>query len=246
MVLLRALSPLSPGRCTSHVPRRLAAFGASQVAAAQMTQRKTRTRAPHQPAKAPVAAKTASLPFSVPQSNHYFCSYSTMSSNNDDFYALSFKTLDGKDYPFEQLRDKVVLIVNVASKCGFTPQYKGLEELHKKYADKGLVILGFPSNQFGGQEPGGAEEIQGFCQKNYGVSFQIMEKSDVNGGNENPVYKLIKAKKPGIMGFKKIKWNFEKFLVDREGTVAERWATTTSPASIDSTIKGYLTKKEEN
>ncbi|KAJ2678484.1 hypothetical protein GGI25_002278 [Coemansia spiralis] len=152
-----------------------------------------------------------------------------MSSNNDDFYALSFKTLDGKDYPFEQLRDKVVLI-----------------ELHKKYADKGLVILGFPSNQFGGQEPGGAEEIQGFCQKNYGVSFQIMEKSDVNGGNENPVYKLIKAKKPGIMGFKKIKWNFEKFLVDREGTVAERWATTTSPASIDSTIKGYLTKKEEN
>ncbi|KAJ1837421.1 Glutathione peroxidase 2, partial [Coemansia sp. RSA 2703] len=144
-------------------------------------------------------------------------STASSSADNSDFYNLSFKTLTGADYTFEQLRGKVVLLVNTASKCGFTGQYAGLEELNKKYSDKGLVILGFPSNQFAGQEPGTSEEIGEFCQKNYGVSFTMMEKSNVNGEKENPVYKYIKAAKPGFAGFKVIKWNFEKFLVDRHG-----------------------------
>ncbi|KAJ2162442.1 Glutathione peroxidase 2 [Coemansia sp. RSA 552] len=160
--------------------------------------------------------------------------------SNSNFYDLSFKTLQGEEYPFSQLRNKVVLIVNVASKCGFTPQYKGLAELHNKYSDKGLVILGFPSNQFGHQEPGSADEIQEFCQKSYDVPFTIMEKSDVNGDKENPVYAYLKTNKPGLMGLKRIKWNFEKFLVDRSGNVAERWASTTSPSSIDPTVERYL------
>ncbi|KAJ2287318.1 class II myosin [Coemansia sp. RSA 355] len=161
-------------------------------------------------------------------------------SGNNDFYALSSKTITGKDYPFSQLRDKVVLIVNVASKCGFTPQYKDLEKLHQDYSDKGLVILGFPSNQFGGQEPGSAETIQTFCQKNYDVSFTIMEKSDVNGNEENSVFKYIKAAKPGLLGLKRVKWNFEKFLIDRQGNVVERWASTTSPKDIAPFIEKLL------
>ncbi|KAJ2317342.1 Glutathione peroxidase 2 [Coemansia sp. RSA 2611] len=164
----------------------------------------------------------------------------TSSSGNEDFYKLGFKTLQGEDYPFSQLRDKAVLVVNVASKCGFTPQYKGLEELHQQYSDKGLVILGFPCNQFGRQESGSADEIQEFCQKNYGVSFTIMEKSDVNGDKENEVYKYIKAAKPGIMGLKRIKWNFEKFLIDRNGNVVERWASTTAPKDIAPHIEKLL------
>ncbi|KAJ2712404.1 Glutathione peroxidase 2 [Coemansia spiralis] len=158
------------------------------------------------------------------------------------FYKLSAKTLSGEDYPFEQLRGKVVLIVNVASKCGFTPQYKALEELYKKYEPDGLVVLGFPSNQFMKQEPGGAEEIQEFCQRNYGVTFPIMEKSDVNGANENPVYKHIKNAKPGILGLTRVKWNFEKFLVDRRGAVVGRWASTTEPDSIAGDIQKQLDK----
>ncbi|KAJ2455625.1 Glutathione peroxidase 2 [Coemansia sp. RSA 2336] len=164
----------------------------------------------------------------------------TPANYNEDFYKLSANTLAGEKYPFEQLRDKVVLIVNVASKCGFTPQYKGLQKLHDEYADKGLVILGFPSNQFGHQEPGSSSEISDFCQKNYGVSFTIMEKSDVNGDKENEVYKYIKVAKPGIMGLKRIKWNFEKFLVDRHGTVVERWASTTTPKDIAPFIEKLL------
>ncbi|KAJ2785974.1 Glutathione peroxidase 2 [Coemansia javaensis] len=159
---------------------------------------------------------------------------------NEAFYKLAFKTLAGHDYPFEQLRGKVVLIVNVASRCGFTPQYKELEELHKTYAEHGLVVLGFPSNQFGRQEPGDAEQIQQFCQKNYGVSFTIMEKSDVNGEHENPVFALLKQERPGILGLKRIKWNFEKFLVGRSGAVVGRWASTTSPKSLVPEIQREL------
>ncbi|KAJ1786480.1 Glutathione peroxidase 2 [Coemansia sp. RSA 2399] len=159
---------------------------------------------------------------------------------NDEFYALNFKTLEGEDYSFEQLRDKVVLVVNVASKCGFTPQYKGLEELYKDNKDQGLVVLGFPSNQFGKQEPGGAEEIQTFCSTTYGVSFPIMEKSDVNGEHENPVYAYLKVAKPGIMGLKRIKWNFEKFVIDKRGFVVERYASTTTPKGIKDEIARYL------
>ncbi|ORX66841.1 glutathione peroxidase [Linderina pennispora] len=163
-----------------------------------------------------------------------------MSTDNVKFYELGFKDLDGKPFPFEQLKGKVTLIVNVASKCGFTPQYKGLEELYKKYADRGFTILGFPSNQFAGQEPGSSDEIASFCSLTYGVTFPVMEKSDVNGDKENDVYKYIKQEKPGIMGLKRIKWNFEKFLVDKHGNVVERWASTTTPASIEATIVKYL------
>ncbi|KAJ1818071.1 Glutathione peroxidase 2 [Coemansia sp. RSA 2598] len=170
-------------------------------------------------------------------------SSSSSAEYNNDFYSLGFKTLKGEEYSFEQLRDKVVLIVNTASKCGFTGQYAGLQELHNKYSEQGLVILGFPSNQFGKQEPGNAEQIGEFCQINYGVTFPIMEKSDVNGDKENPVFKYIKAAKPSLLGFKRIKWNFEKFLVDRHGNVVERWASTSSPQSIESTIKEYIDKK---
>ncbi|KAJ1727849.1 Glutathione peroxidase 2 [Coemansia biformis] len=159
---------------------------------------------------------------------------------NEQFYKLNFKTLDGKDFAFEQLRDKAVLIVNVASKCGFTPQYKSLEDLNKNYGAKGLVVLGFPTNQFAHQEPGDAGQIQEFCQKNYGVTFTIMEKSDVNGGKENEVYKYIKAERPGLLGLKRIKWNFEKFLVDRQGSVVGRWASTTDPKSITKDIEQAL------
>ncbi|KAJ1882208.1 Glutathione peroxidase 2 [Coemansia sp. RSA 1722] len=168
---------------------------------------------------------------------------SSSTEQNNDFYSLSFKTLKGEDYSFEQLRNKVVLIVNTASKCGFTGQYAGLEDLYKKYSDQGLVILGFPSNQFGKQEPGDADQIGNFCQINYGVTFPIMEKSDVNGDDENPVYKYLKVAKPGLMGLKRIKWNFEKFLVDRHGNVVQRWASTTTPQNIEATIKEYVEQK---
>ncbi|PIA17069.1 glutathione peroxidase [Coemansia reversa NRRL 1564] len=163
-------------------------------------------------------------------------------NSNDDFYKLNFKTLSGQDYPFEQLRGKVVLIANVASKCGFTPQYKGLEALNKKYAEKGLVVLGFPTNQFGHQEPGSSEEIQEFCQKNYGVTFTIMEKSDVNGEKENEVFKFIKAARPGLLGMKRIKWNFEKFLIDRHGNVVNRWSSVTAPKDIEEDIEKTLSQ----
>ncbi|KAJ2795441.1 Glutathione peroxidase 2 [Coemansia helicoidea] len=158
------------------------------------------------------------------------------------FYKLSAKTIGGEDYPFEQLRGKVVLIVNVASKCGFTPQYKALEELYEKHQADGLVVLGFPSNQFMSQEPGSAKEIQDFCRLTYGVTFPVMEKSDVNGDNANPVFKHIKAAKPGLLGLTRVKWNFEKFLVDRRGAVVGRWASTTDPKSIDAAIRQALGK----
>ncbi|KAF5092743.1 hypothetical protein D0Z03_002713 [Geotrichum reessii] len=156
------------------------------------------------------------------------------------FYSLAPQDKTGNPYDFSQLKGKVVLIVNVASKCGFTPQYKGLEELNKKYASEGLVILGFPCNQFAHQEPGTQDEIESFCQLNYGVTFPILKKIDVNGANADPVYNYLKNEKSGLLGFKGIKWNFEKFLVDKNGKVVERYASTTSPSSIDPTIAKYL------
>ncbi|KAJ2030267.1 Glutathione peroxidase 2 [Coemansia sp. RSA 922] len=156
------------------------------------------------------------------------------------FYGFGFDLLDGKKYEFSQLAGKVVLIVNVASKCGFTPQYAGLEKLYEKYGEKGLVVLGFPSNQFGEQEPGENSEIGASCKRNYGVTFPIMTKSDVNGKNENEVFKYLKAEKPGMLGLKRVKWNFEKFLVDRKGNVVERWASLSTPESMDAKIKEYL------
>ncbi|OMH82036.1 Peroxiredoxin HYR1 [Zancudomyces culisetae] len=161
-------------------------------------------------------------------------------SASSKFYSLVAKDLKGNEFPFSQLQGKVVLVVNVASKCGFTPQYKGLEELNKKYSSEGLQIIGFPCNQFGSQEPGGSEEIGQFCSRNYGVSFPIMEKTDVNGANESPVYGYLKSEKSGLLGIKSIKWNFEKFLVDRQGNVVDRFSSLTTPESMQKRIEEVL------
>ncbi|OLY83296.1 Glutathione peroxidase 2 [Smittium mucronatum] len=158
------------------------------------------------------------------------------------FYSLIAKDAKGQDYAFSQLKGKVVLIVNVASKCGFTPQYKDLEQLYKSHKDSGLVILGFPCNQFGSQEPGTQEEIASFCNLNYGVSFPIMEKIEVNGDKASPIYTYLKAEKPGLLGLKRIKWNFEKFLIDSNGKVVERFASTTNPSSIEPKIKSLISQ----
>lgn len=157
-----------------------------------------------------------------------------------EFYKLAPKDSKGEPYPFKDLEGKAVLIVNVASKCGFTPQYKELEELNKKYKDQGLVILGFPCNQFLNQEPGNQEEIASFCTLNYGVSFPIMQKVDVNGDKTDPVYKYLKKQKSGILGLTRVKWNFEKFLIDKKGNVVERYGSTTKPSSMASTIEKLL------
>lgn len=156
------------------------------------------------------------------------------------FYELKAELPGGKTYDFEQLKGKVVLIVNVASKCGFTPQYTGLQKLYDNHKDKGFIILGFPCNQFGGQEPGNDEEISSFCQLNHGVTFPLMKKSDVNGDNTNEVFKYLKSQKSGLLGMTRIKWNFEKFLVDRNGNVVQRWASTTSPDAIEAEIAKLL------
>jgi len=159
-----------------------------------------------------------------------------------EFYRLQATTNGGQPYDFVQLGGKVVLITNTASQCGFTPQYGGLQKLHEKYKDQGLVVLGFPSNQFGGQEPGSDEQIAEFCQINHGVDFQLMKKSDVNGDNVNDVFRYLKAQKRQL-GLTRIKWNFEKFLVDRQGNVVSRWASTSSPDSMDSTIQKLLAEE---
>ncbi|CAI5760709.1 unnamed protein product [Candida verbasci] len=160
------------------------------------------------------------------------------------FYDL--KPLDSKNeaFDFSQLKGKVVLIVNVASKCGFTPQYKGLEELNQKFKDSGkFQILGFPCNQFGKQEPGSNEEIGQFCQLNYGVTFPVLNKIDVNGDKEDPVYKFLKSKKSGLLGLNRIKWNFEKFLIDQDGNVVERYSSLTKPIDISPKIEELLQQK---
>lgn len=163
--------------------------------------------------------------------------YSTAAmSNTSGFYSLKAELPNGQTFDFADLKGKTVLIVNVASKCGFTPHYQGLQALYEKYKDQGLVVLGFPCNQFGAQEPGTAEEIQTFCSLNYGVTFPLMNKSDVNGDTTNEVYKWLKNEKAGLLGLTRIKWNFEKFLIDKNGKVVNRWASTTKPSAIDAEI----------
>ncbi|ODQ65776.1 thiol peroxidase that functions as a hydroperoxide receptor [Nadsonia fulvescens var. elongata DSM 6958] len=164
-----------------------------------------------------------------------------VSPNN--IYHLSPIARNGKPYPFSDLKGKVVLIVNVASKCGFTPQYKGLEELYKEYKDQGFEIIGFPCNQFGHQEPGTDEEIGSFCQLNYGVTFPIMRKVSVNGSDADPIYRFLKEKKSGVLGFKGIKWNFEKFLINKNGEVVERYNSITSPDKLGAKITQLLKEK---
>jgi glutathione peroxidase len=155
-------------------------------------------------------------------------------------YDYKAKSLDGREVPLSDYQGKVMLIVNTASECGFTPQYAGLEALYKEYQDKGLTILGFPCNQFGRQEPGNAAEIGAFCERNYGVTFPMFEKIEVNGANAHPLYRYLKDEKPGLLGTKNIKWNFTKFLVDRAGRVTGRFAPTDTPTSIKPAIEKLL------
>jgi len=161
-----------------------------------------------------------------------------MSENN--IYQFSAKAINGENVSLSAFKDKVMLIVNVASKCGFTSQYKGLEQLHKDLGAKGLSILGFPCNQFGGQEPGSEEEIKGFCDMNYGVTFPLFSKVEVNGDDATALYDYLKSKAPGIMGSKAVKWNFTKFLVDRNGQVTKRFAPKDKPEDIRSEIEKIL------
>lgn len=176
------------------------------------------------------------------------------------FYDFKPKDKKGKEYPLVNLKGKVVLVVNTASKCGFTPQFEGLEKLYKgklylpptcfctkltstlevKPSHPDFEIIGFPCNQFGSQDPGTDDEIQTFCQVNYGVSFPVLGKTEVNGDKVEPVYKWMKDSKPGLMGLTRIKWNFEKFLIGRDGLVKGRWASTTKPESLKKTIEDEL------
>lgn len=158
----------------------------------------------------------------------------------ESFYELAPLDKKGEPFPFSQYKGKVVIVVNVASKCGFTPQYKQLQELYTKYHDKGLEIVGFPCNQFGKQEPGSDEEIASFCSLNYGVSFPVLKKVDVNGDGADPVYKFLKSKKSGLLGLRGIKWNFEKFLIDKEGNVVNRWGSITNPTSLGPEVEKLL------
>jgi glutathione peroxidase len=153
---------------------------------------------------------------------------------------FSATRLNGGEQRLSDYVGKVVLIVNVASKCGLTPQYAGLESLWRTYGDRGLVILGFPCNQFGEQEPGLADEIATFCSMNYDVTFPLFEKIEVNGAGAHPLYVWLKSEAPGILGLKDVKWNFTKFLIDRQGGVRERFAPTTEPADIASEIEKLL------
>lgn len=155
-------------------------------------------------------------------------------------YDFSAETLDGKPAPLSAYRDKVVLIVNTASKCGFTPQYAGLEALYRKHKDRGFVVLGFPCNQFGAQEPGDAAEIASFCSLTYDVDFPMMRKIDVNGPQTHPLYAWLKHEKKGLLGSEGIKWNFTKFLVDRKGEVVKRFAPTDTPQSLEGAIEALL------
>jgi len=157
-----------------------------------------------------------------------------------DLYDVPVRTLDGNDTTLAALKGKVLLIVNTASRCGFTPQYEGLEELHRQYESRGLAVLGFPCNQFGAQEPGDAQEIATFCSTTYDVTFPMFAKIDVNGPNTHPLYRLLKGEAKGLLGTESIKWNFTKFLVDREGEVVSRHAPTDTPASLKSEIETLL------
>ena len=157
-----------------------------------------------------------------------------------DIWGFEAESFTGKKLPLSAHRGQVMLIVNTASKCGFTPQFEGLEALWQKYKDRGLVILGFPSNEFGSQDPGSNDEIASFCQLNYGVSFQMMAKVQVNGAKAHPLYQWLTAEAPGLLGSKAIKWNFTKFLVGKDGQVIRRYAPTDAPKDLEQDIEQAL------
>jgi glutathione peroxidase len=158
----------------------------------------------------------------------------------DDVYDFEVNLSNGDPVKLSEYRGKTLLIVNTASKCGFTPQYSGLEKLYDKFKARGLEILGFPCNQFGKQEPGSSAEIVEFCSVNYGVTFPIFEKIDVNGKGAHPLYRYLKGEARGVLGSEPIKWNFTKFLVNREGQVVERYGSTTKPEQIETDIEAAL------
>lgn len=150
------------------------------------------------------------------------------------------RAITGEEIPLDHYKGKALLIVNTASACGYTPQYAGLEALHKKYQDRGFAVLGFPCNQFGKQEPGSEAEIAAFCKKNYGVTFPMFAKVDVNGDQAHPLFDYLKMSLPGLLGTEPIKWNFTKFLIDKEGKPIERFAPATKPESIEKTVETLL------
>ncbi|AZS21310.1 MULTISPECIES: glutathione peroxidase [unclassified Caulobacter] len=155
-------------------------------------------------------------------------------------YDYSAKTLDGQDVSLADYRGQVLLIVNTASKCGFTPQYEGLEALYKAYKDRGFTVLAFPCNQFGAQEPGDAAEIANFCSLTYDVSFPVMSKIDVNGADAHPLYKFLKKEQKGVLGTEAIKWNFTKFLIGKDGQVVDRFAPTVKPEDLKVAVEALL------
>ena len=166
-----------------------------------------------------------------------------MSNTTDQIYAFGAKNIQGTEESLSKYRGKVLLVVNVASKCGFTPQYTGLEKIYRQFKDQGFEILGFPCNQFGAQEPGDEKEIQSFCSLNYEVSFPMFSKVDVNGPNTHPLYAFMKSKEKGIFGTEGIKWNFTKFLISRKGEVISRFAPQTKPEELAVEIKKALQEK---
>jgi glutathione peroxidase len=155
-------------------------------------------------------------------------------------YDFSAKTIDGDEQKLDAYKGKAMLVVNVASKCGFTPQYKGLEAMYEKLKDKGLVVLGFPCDQFGHQEPGNEDEIKNFCSLTYDVQFPMFAKVDVNGANAHPLYKYLKKEAKGLLGTEGIKWNFTKFLIDKNGKVITRYAPTDTPEKIEKDVAAML------
>jgi glutathione peroxidase len=160
-------------------------------------------------------------------------------------YRFSAISLDGRTVSLEQFRGRVLLLVNTASQCGFTPQFAGLEELYRSYNERGLTVLGFPCNQFGGQEPGSGAQIGAFCERNYGVSFPIFAKIDVNGAEAHPLYRFLKHEQPGMLGLigiRRVQWNFTKFLVDRKGKVVGRFSPSTAPRTLAARIEELLSE----
>lgn len=157
-------------------------------------------------------------------------------------YPYRVTNIDGKEVSLSDYSGKVLLVVNVASQCGFTPQYAGLQKLYEKYQDRGFAVLGFPCNQFGSQEPGTEAEIKNFCETSFGVKFPLFQKIDVNGPGTHPLYQYLKQAKPGILGTEKIKWNFTKFLIDREGNPVKRFAPGDKPESIAEEIERLLNR----
>lgn len=159
---------------------------------------------------------------------------------SNDIYQFSAKDIRGHEIKMSEFSGKTLLIVNTASHCGFTPQYKGLQELYQNNESKGLVVLGFPCNQFGAQEPGAENEISSFCETNYNISFPMFSKVDVNGANAHPIYKFLKKEAPGLLGTEGIKWNFTKFLVDKSGHVIKRYSPTDTPQDIEKEVNLLL------